>query len=90
MNVIVLYVLLWILQKPIGVILKDDVWNTTVNYMLGETELLFVYWGENHFIPLERMTDSELEANIPVKKDNLVSQSPVYISSYRMLYLILY
>ena len=51
--------------------------------MLGETELLFVNGSENHFIPLERITDSELKADIPVKKGNLVSQSSVYISSYR-------
>ena len=72
MNGIVLYVLSWILQEPIGVILKDDIWNTTINYMLGETELLFVYRGENFFIPIERMTDSELEVNLPVKKGNLI------------------
>ena len=68
MNEIVLYVLSLNLQEPIGVILKDDVWNTTVNYMLGETELLFVYGDENHIIPLERMTDSELRSNILVNK----------------------
>ena len=75
MNEIVMYVLSQIFCQPIAVMLKDDVWNMTVNYMLGETELLFVYGGENHIIPMERMTDSELEADIPVakvKKGNLV------------------
>ena len=85
-NEIVLYVLSQILGEPIHVILKDDVWNTTVNYMLGETKLHFVYGGENCFIPLERMTDSELEVDFPVKKGNLLlSISGVYTIIYHVV-----
>ena len=54
--------------------------------MLGETKLLFVYRGENHSIPIERMTDSEVKVNLPVKKGNLIlSISCVYTTVYDVI-----
>ena len=60
-NELVLYVVSRIVQEPIGVISKDHIWNTTVNSMLSETQILFAYCGENHFIPISHKTESELE-----------------------------
>ena len=51
--------------------------------MLGETELLFVYGGENCLIPIETMTDSEVKDDLPNKKGNLIlSITHVYTIVY--------
>ena len=60
-NELVLYIISHIVWEPIGVISKDHTWNSTVNAMLSQTQILFAYCGENHFIPISHKTDSELE-----------------------------
>ena len=60
-NELVLYIISHIVWEPIGVISKDHTWNSTVNAMLSQTQILFAYCGKNHFIPISRKTDSELE-----------------------------
>ena len=57
----VLYIISRIVQESIGVISKDHTWNSTVNSMLSETQILFAYCGENCFIPISHKSDSELE-----------------------------
>ena len=59
-NELVLYIISCIVWEPIGVIFKDHTWNSTVNAMLSQTQILFAYCGENCFIPISHKTDSEL------------------------------
>ena len=51
-NELVLYIISHIIREPIGVISKDIMWNSTMNYMLPETKILFAYCGENQFLPI--------------------------------------
>ena len=56
-NELILYIISCIVQEPIGVISKDHTLNSTVNSMLSETQILFAYCGENHFIPISHKTE---------------------------------
>ena len=59
---IALYVISRIIRELIAVLLIDaDMWNSAVNYMLAESEILFAYARDCKFIPIARLTDSDLE-----------------------------
>ena len=59
----VLWVLLRVMRKPIAILLKGEFW-ITEEEDIGDVQMLFVYGGEGHFIPICCMTDKEMPDNI--------------------------
>ena len=53
---LVMYVLSQMLREPIAIIMKTHFWSSVEggsNY-IGDTNIVFAFGGEGHFIPLER------------------------------------
>ena len=65
MDEIVLWVILCILREPIGVLLKDKFWITTVDHDLSNVHALFAYGGEGRYLPIVHMDPDEMSPNVP-------------------------
>ena len=57
---VVLWVLLSVMREPIVILLKGEFWIMTEEEDIGDVQMLFVYGGEGHFIPICCMTDEEM------------------------------
>ena len=61
---VVLWVSSRVMKEPIAILLKGEFWITMVEEDIGDVQMLFVYGGEGHFIPIHCMTDEKMPDNI--------------------------
>ena len=61
---VVLWVLLRVMWEPIVILLKGEFWIMTEEEDIGDVQMLFVYGGEGHFIPICHMTNKEMPATV--------------------------
>ena len=52
------------MREPIAILLKDEFWITVKEEDIGDVQMLFVYGGEGHFIPIHCITDEKMPDNI--------------------------